>query len=378
MPAHPDPFRDARQADGLLSTEFNGVKIPFVLSLQGVRKAAKDWQTFSSDHPFKVVPRSEERLRRFRQLPIETDPPAHTEYRSLVEPIFRKATQEAYQRDIQALVQSMVAEALAAETVEVVRDFSLPLQCRALTRLLGLPEAEAELWASWGLHVFNEGDGEAKGRDLEAYIDRKLAETAANPGDDMFSILNQATFRGRTLTFEEKCGFANLAFAGGRDTIINVVSSILAYLAEHPESLAFLREDASRITTATEEFVRYVSPVTAIARSCPHAARVAEREVAAGSRIGLCWPSANRDESIFKDADQVVLDRKPNPHVGFGFGAHNCLGAAHARLVIRTLLAVLCEQVSSLKLLDYEETVERESSYARQVGYESATIRWTA
>ena len=117
-----------------------------------------------------------------------------------------------------------------------------------------------------------------------------------------------------------------------------MVSSILVYLSENPQALAFLREDEKRVIPACEEFIRFVSPLTAIARTCPHAAEVAGHEVPAGSRIGLCWPSANRDETVFNQPDKVMLDRSPNPHIGFGFGPHNCLGAPHARVVIRSFI----------------------------------------
>ncbi|MFT5131446.1 MAG: cytochrome P450, partial [Rhodothermales bacterium] len=126
----------------------------------------------------------------------------------------------------------------------------------------------------------------------------------------------------------------------------------------------------------TEEFVRYVSPLTAIARTCPHATQVGGVDVPAGSRIGLCWPSANRDGQIFADPDEVILDRRPNPHVGFGFGVHNCLGAPHARLIIRALLQTLCDQVEQIELIASEPRLEVETDYTRKVGYESATVRF--
>jgi cytochrome P450 len=177
---------------------------------------------------------------------------------------------------------------------------------------------------------------------------------------------------------EEKHGYANMAFAGGRDTVIHTITSVLVYLAEHPEAIDFLREDQMRITTATEEFVRYVSPVTIISRTCPHATEVMGHHVNEGERIGLCWPSANRDETIFKNPDEVVLDRTPNPHVGFGFGAHNCLGQHQARLIIRSLLQEVCEQLDKIEFIEAIPEIEIESSYSRQVGYKSARMKFVA
>jgi len=377
MPDHQDPFRESRTHSGLQMVHCDGEAIPLVLRLQDVRKAANDWKTFSSDHPFKVILHSEENVRSVRQLPIEIDPPEHTEYRKLVEPLFRKPNEVAYQEKIASLVIKMVAEAIKSDTVEAVNGFALPLQSRALTHLLGMPESEADIWIGWGLHVFHHSDNsEAKGAALDRYVEMQFTRAEKEPGDDFFSILNNADFRGRKLSFEEKAGFASVTFAGGRDTIISTISSIIVYLGKHPEALDFLRADETRFSTATEEFVRYVSPLTAISRTCPVATTIADTPIEAGTRVALCWPSANRDEGAFRDPDEVVLDRKPNPHIGFGFGPHNCLGAPHARLIIRSLLKSLCDQVQGIELLSTKPLMETESSYTRQVGYESVQVRF--
>jgi len=371
MPSTQDPFHEARGSSGVLMTEFNGEKIPFVLRLKDLRKTVKDWETFSSDHPFKVVPHTEEKMRTMRQIPIEMDPPEHTDFRAIVEPIFRRPLDPVYISNMEDLIGSMVSSVLGSGEIDAVHNFALPLQCRALTRLLNMPEQEAKVWEAWGLHALSEGTG------LEDYTAQQLTRAEREPGEDFFSFLNQAEFRGRKLTHEEKQGIANVTFAGGKDTVINVVSSIVVYMSEHPEALDFLRTDEKLILPACEEFVRYVSPLTAITRTCPHAAKVAEQVVPAGSRVGLCWPSANRDGSVFKNPDQIVLDRSPNPHIGFGFGPHNCLGAPHARLVIRTLLKMLCQKVQAIELYSCVPRIEKETSYTRQVGYDQAMVRFT-
>jgi cytochrome P450 len=376
MTAPKDPFRSARQDPGTMSMQAEGRDLPLILKLQDLRKACKDWKTFSNDDPFMIVPHSEADVRSVRQYPIETDPPEHTQYRGLVEPFFNRPHDPEYQADMQRLVDRMVDRATQQGQLDAVRGFALPLQSRSLTRLLNVDEAEAERWISWGTHVFKDGDGVSKGSGLSDYIRQKFEQTAGSDGDDFFSTLNRAEFDGRPLSTEEKHGFANMAFAGGRDTVIHTVSSILAHLAEHPEDLEQLRADEALITTATEEFVRWVSPLTAIARRCPHGAQVGGTPVPEGGRVGLCWPSGNRDEGTFDRPDEVVLDRSPNPHIGFGFGVHRCLGAPQARLIIRSLLRSLCRQVAAIRLIDAEPEVEHESSFSRQVGYARLDVRF--
>ena len=153
--------------------------------------------------------------------------------------------------------------------------------------------------------------------------------------------------------------------------MINVVSSIIVYFAENREALKILGENEKNINTACEEFVRYVSPLTAIARTCPHGAKIVDQDIpAAVGSVSAGHPLIGMNP--LKKADEVVLDRAPNPHIGFGFGIHNCLGAPQARLIIRSLLKSLSEQVKSIQLISAVPRIEKEESYTRQVGYDQA------
>lgn len=349
-----------------------------ILRHEDVRRTAKDWQTFSSDAPFRVPIPSEEDVRSMRQLPIEVDPPEHTEYRAIVEPFFKRAREPEMVAQVEALVERLLDEALARETTEIVYQFSLPLQSHALTYLLNVPETEAATWIGWGIHVFRVRDGIKPGTELESYLHAQFDRAEAEPGEDFFSALAHSEFRGRRLTREEAMGFANLAFAGGRDTIIHTVSNIFGYLAEHPEALDFIREDPGRAILASEEFFRVYVPLTHIGRVCPADTEVGGTTVPAGQRVSLCWSSANRDETVFDSPDEIRLNRKPNPHIAFGFGTHLCLGAPHARLLVRTLLQKLAEKVASVEVLETEERVEREEKYERIVGYDALRVRLEA
>jgi cytochrome P450 len=372
----PDPFREPRKTAPVFQCEFQGELLPMILRHEDVRRAAKDWATFSSDAPFRVPIPSEEDVRSMRQLPVETNPPDHTEYRAIVEPFFRRPKDPAMVAQVEALFDRFITDALARESIEVVREFALPLQSRSLAYMLNVPEEEAETWISWGTHVFRDGgDGQKKGAALETYLQTRLDRAAASPGEDFFSALTQATFRGRPLTREEMMGFANLTFAGGRDTIIHTISSVLAYLGENPEAFEFLRQDPARIVHASEEFFRAISPLTHVARVCPVTTDVHGVTVPPQGRISLCWASANRDESVFETPDEIRLDRKPNPHLAFGFGTHLCLGAPHARLLLRTLLQQCTRRVASITVLDARERVEDEARYQRVMGYESFVVK---
>jgi cytochrome P450 len=371
-----DPFKAKREAAPVARYEFQGEQIPMILRHAEVRQAAKDWKTYSSDAPFRVPIPSEEEARSMRQLPIETDPPVHGEYRAIAEPYFQRPKLPEMVAKVEALIDELLRAALARETTEIVHGFALPIQARALTYLLDTDEREADTWIGWGVHVFRVRGGLKKGVELEDYLTRKFDTVSQAPGRCFFSALTQARFQGRPLTREEMMGFANLTFAGGRDTVIHTIACALGHLAANPEALAYLREDPKRIVHASEEFFRFFMPLTHIGRVCPVATSVHGEQVPAGGRVSLGWASANRDESVFPEADVFKIDRKPNPHISFGFGEHLCLGAPHARLLLRTLLQKCVELLDGMEIVSAEERTETEHSYERKLGYDSLVLKF--
>jgi cytochrome P450 len=300
----------------------------------------------------------------------------HADYRAVAEPFFNRAKLPEVAAKVESLVRDLIEGALGRESIEIVREFAIPLQSRALAILLNMPDSEADIWIGWGTHVFREGDGRSKGTALEIYLNSLIDRAEATPGDDFFSGLTRATFRDRPLTREEMLGYGSIMFAGGRDTVINSISGIIGHLSKSPLDFEYLRQDPKRIINASEEYFRAISPVTHIGRVCPSRTSLHGVEVEAGSLVSLCFASANHDETVFTAPGEVRLDRKPNPHVAFGFGPHLCLGAAHARLIVRTLLKCLCEQVSSITTLAAEEKVEREARYNRPLAWDSLTVRF--
>ena len=375
-PTPRDPFAEARRKDGVLKCPFQGESVPMILRHADVRQAAKDWKKFSSDAPFRVPIPSEEDVRTMRQLPIETDPPEHSEYRNIVEPFFQRSKTPEVAGKVESLIKEKLDDATERESIEVVNEFALPIQSRALTYLLNVPESEADTWIDWGIHVFKvDGALAKKGTALEDYLHAQLDRAASNPGEDFFSALTQAKFRGRSLTREEMMGFANLTFAGGRDTIIHSIASIVAYIAENPETLDSLREDSKRIIHASEEFFRVFMPLTHIGRICPVETDVQGAKVNPEGRVSLGWASANFDENVFERPEEIRLDRKPNPHISFGFGTHLCLGAPHARLIVRSLLKAMTDRISAVNVLSSKQHVEKEEKYQRPNGYDSLKVK---
>ena len=373
-----DPFEQKRKESGVLPCDFEGERVPMILRHADVKQATKEWQKLSSDAPRRLSFPTEEAIRSMRQYPLEVDPPDHTESRKLVEPFFNRPKLPEVIARVEELASRLVADALQQDSIELVRDFAVILQSKALTQMLNVPEAEADVWIGWGTHVYRDVDPSARverGRQFEAYLHSLFDRALVNPGEDFFSYLNQATFKGRPMTREEAMGIANLAFAGGRDTVINALTGSLGYLGGHPEALEYLRQDPKRIVHACEELFRYISPLTHIGRVCPVETDVMGVPVKPKGKVSLCWSSANYDEKVFEAPHEVRLDRKPNAHMAFGFGMHLCLGAPQARLVLRSLIKALCEQVRRIEILEAEEHYEVEAEYRRAVGYDALHAR---
>jgi len=376
----PDPFEGARIAKGYGKMDDQNDPVTMVLRLKDVRKCAHNWKTYQSGaEPGRIVVPSEVDIRDTRQIPFEVDPPLHKDYRAIVEPWFKRPLEEGYQEKLTAQIETIVDEVLDKSKVEVVEEFSLRLQSRALTLLLNIPYHESEVWINWGTHVFRSEntalDGD-KANILYDYIDRQIDKAIENPGEDLYSILLASEVNGKKLTKEEVKGVIILTFAGGRDTVINAVTNTIAYFAEHPESLARLQKEPEIRSNAVEELIRYFAPLTHMGRVSTEDTQVCEHAVQKDSRISLCWASANRDTAVFEKPNEVVLDRKINPHVSFGFSHHNCLGATHARQIMRTLLTVLVDKVQSIDILDCQENIEDLGEFKRKVGFDSLTVKF--
>lgn len=375
-----DPFKQVREEQGYTQVSDQDDPVTMVLRLKDVRKCAHNWKTFQSGAiPGRIVVPSEVNIRTTRQIPFEVDPPLHKDFRSLLEPWFKRPLQSDYQAQLHDLMSSLIDVATQKTEVEVIEEFSLILQSRALTLLLNIPLAESELWIKWGTHVFR-SEGEALDGDKAAvlydYIDEQIDLAIANPSDGLYSLLLAAEVNGKKLTKEEVKGVIILTFSGGRDTVINAVTNTIAYLSEHPESLERLRNEPEIRGKAVEEFIRYFSPLTHMGRVVTEDTQVCEHAVKADKRISLCWASANRDANVFENPNDIIIDRKMNPHVGFGFSHHNCLGATHARQILLTLINVLCEKVETIDLLNSNDNIEDWDEFKRKVGYHSLHVKF--
>ncbi|MBU3021308.1 cytochrome P450 [Aestuariibacter sp. A3R04] len=376
-----DAFAARRQGDGVLDIDDQNDPVKMVLGLKEVRKAAHNWKTFQSGaKPGRIVVPSEVAIRDIRQIPFEVDPPAHKGFRNLLEPWFKRPLEAEYQAKLTHIVTDMLDSLLSdgQDFKDAVNDIALVVQSRALTALLNVSMDEAATWISWGTHVFRSDDNPldaSKANVLYDYLDKQIDNAKRSPGSDIYSQLLAAEVDGKKLSDEEIKGIMILTFAGGRDTVINALTNTLAYFSENKEDLALIRQQPELVNNAVEELIRYFSPLTHMGRVATQDGQVNGHDVARDTRISLCWASANRDETVFENPNTVDLTRKANPHVGFGFGIHNCLGATHARALLRIWVLQLAKRVSLIEVGEYEENIEQWSEVQRKVGFHQLEVR---
>jgi len=168
---------------------------------------------------------------------------------------------------------------------------------------------------------------------------------------------------------------AHISFAGGRDTVISLLTGIVALYAQDPAAMAAVRADPALAQSATEELLRVISPLRLLARTCPHGGQAGDTPVAPGQRIGLCYGRANRDPAVFDAPDSIRLDRRPNPHLAFGSGPHACLGNAHARLLGRTVLTALAARGRMIEVVEAVPEPETGPADVQGLRFERLVVR---
>ncbi|MGH8925285.1 MAG: cytochrome P450 [Acidimicrobiia bacterium] len=347
-----DPYSNARQAGPTVQTNIGGEDVLMLLRYQDVKAAARNWSAFTSAAPRGVSIPTQMHIRPVPQFPIETDPDEHGQYRALIEPIFGRAAIERHRSSAQMVAAVAVDGFLADRQLEVVEEYALPLVSRTLARVLGRPQSDAERWLQWAPDVFTDADGnQIRNTSLDAYLGQVADEAIALRGADAFGQLASAMFRGRKLTREEIIGYGYLLFAGGRDTVVGVLSSSIWYLAHNEDDRRRLVAQPDLIPSAVEEFLRLMTPLHFIGRVVTIANVIGSCPVSPGDLIALGFASANRDEDVFEAPNELRIDRSPNRHMAFGHGPHLCLGVHLARMELAVALTELLTRVPDYRVI---------------------------
>ncbi|MBB6409186.1 cytochrome P450 [Mesorhizobium sangaii] len=319
---------------------------------EDVRASAINWRDYTSSVagvtaiPV-ITPRTEP------MLPIEIDPPRHSRYRALVNPVFTPERVAEITPCIGRLAASILERMAEKESADAVAEFCVPVAIASLAAFTDVPLADSEHWVGWITKMFNVSDpvaGAAASRDLVVYIDGLIAARRAAPTGDFISMLMAAEIDGESLDDGQIRSFMTVVFGAGFETTADGLSVMLHWLAEHPADLARLAAEPALIPTAVEEFLRFSSPIQIFGRNAARDLFVHERRMRAGDIVALGFGSANRDPTVFEAPDELRLDRKPNRHLTFGAGPHLCAGAGVARMEFAVTLEALIEAGIGLAL----------------------------
>jgi cytochrome P450 family 142 subfamily A polypeptide 1 len=195
---------------------------------------------------------------------------------------------------------------------------------------------------------------------------------ARPPGDDLISVLVHGEVDGERLDDGALLQESLLILVGGDETTRHVISGGMQALLRHPEQRRRLAQEPWRIPVAVEEMLRFVTPIQNMSRTVTRDVTLRGQRLREGEKVLLLYPSANRDEEVFPDADRFDAFRTPNDHVAFGHGTHFCLGASLARLELRVLFEELLHRLPSLALAGDEAPPRRPSNFI--TGLESLPV----
>jgi cytochrome P450 len=281
---------------------------------------------------------------------IAVDPPVHGPMRSLVNRGFTPRRIA----DLETRVRAIAREALAAldgkPGFDMVSQFFVPLPVTVIAELLGVEaerSADFKRWSDCAVAVA--GGGAALGPvpvlegmvGLSSYIMAIVEQRRRSPGNDLISLLIRAEDGATELTPVEVVMFTLLLLVAGNETTTNLLGNTLLALMAHPEELASVRRDPSRIPALVEEALRYDSPIQFLFRQAREDVELGGVKIPAGATLMPLLGSANRDEAQFPHADRFDPSRNTQGHLAFGLGIHFCLGASLARLEARVALEEL-------------------------------------
>ena len=329
-----------------------------------------EWETFNWLHSDSI---------------LDSEPPKHTRLRSLVAKAFNRNKIEgmrpAVERITQQLLGAIDEKVKSGESFDLIADYAEPLPVKIIADLLGFPESEEHLLRPWSQSIVKmyevnpseqyQVEAKKAAGEFAEYV-RNLAEhRKTNPGQDLITDLAMVEENGEKLNSHELVATCVLLLNAGHEASVNAFGNGMVAALSRPDQAELLRTKAREIAeTAVEEFLRFDAPLHLFERTATADTEIGGVTVRTGQKIASLLGSANRDESVFANSNEMNLLRNPNPHIGFGAGIHFCLGGPLARLEMGISLPALFERFSDIELAS---TPKRRPTFVLR-GYESVDI----
>lgn len=282
-----------------------------------------------------------------------TDPPRHRQLRAIVDGWFVPRNVRALEAEMREVTSGVVRAAVERGECDFVGEVAARVPLYVICTMMGVPKQDWERIFTQTGEAFGSNDAMTRRLahlDLLEYFESLISARKKNPADDIISALVSAQVQGSKLTPDElMLNCDNLLVGGTENARLTAAGGMLAFL-HHPGQWQALAADRELLPSAIEEVIRWTSTATHIMRTATGPAVIRGREIAAGDRVTLWNPSANRDEDVFPEPDVFTVRRKPNRHLALGGGEHFCLGGTLARTELRLLFDELLRQAERIEL----------------------------
>ena len=285
-------------------------------------------------------------------------PPRHNEIRNIVAPTFSRVAMRMRDQ-VRDMCRDLLRPIEPGKAVNWSRQVAEPLPLIVIAILMGLPLEEFDKIKYYsdelikiGLDLSREEIDETVARlaPLYDYFEKLLAERDRNPAEDLLTTLQQARKAGQIGTETVHMLLAGILVAGN-ETTRNTINGAIILLSQYPQQMKLIVDQPELMKNATEEFLRYVSPVRGFGRTVVQETEVGGRKLAVGQRVFNFFMSGNRDEEAFVDPEVLnIAGKRDKPNLAFGFGQHFCIGAGLARMEICLLFEELVKRFSKVML----------------------------
>jgi len=383
FPLDPPPLLRALQATEPIARValYDGGEAWLVTGFATAKTLLRD-DAFSADAGRPGYPRVHPTLTHFTSGQLNhMDAPEHDVYRRMLAPEFIVKRVEALRPAIADSVDELIAGMIESGPIlDLVDAFCIPVPALAICALLGVPYSSRDYFVQCaetflGGHSSVEQVVEARAS-IQSFLGDLVEQRRAEPGEDLLSrVIRQYVVPGE-LTADQLVGFAELVLTAGFDTTHNTIALGVLTLLQNPDELAALKQDPALVDSAVEEMLRFLTP--------PHLGRhrVAIRDVEIdghlfrkGDGVVVALNQSNRDPAVFPDPDRFDITRSGHPHLAFGYGAHQCLGAMLARIELRAVFSKLFTRIPTLDIaIPFEEIRFKHDSAV--FGCETLPVTW--